>query len=98
VIREAIRKEGIVAIGKVVFTSREHNEDALKDLLRKKQEGKPIERPERREPARVINLMGALRRSVEASAAEKPAKAKAGQPTKWRQPEQAKGRRAKRAG
>jgi non-homologous end joining protein Ku len=39
VIREAIRKEGMVAIGKVVFTSREHNEDALKDLLRKKQEG-----------------------------------------------------------
>jgi DNA end-binding protein Ku len=121
VIREAIRKEGMVAIGKVVFTSREHiialeargkgllgitlrypyevrnesdyfddipdekipkdmlelashivetkaghfdpnrfddrYEDALKDLIRKKQEGKPIERPERREPAKVINLM-----------------------------------------
>jgi DNA end-binding protein Ku len=133
VIREAIRKEGMVAIGKVVFTSREHvialeargkgllgitlrypyevrneadyfddipdekipkdmldlashivetkaghfdpvkfddrYEDALKDLLRKKQEGKPIERPERREPAKVINLMDALRKSVEASGA-----------------------------
>ena len=131
VIREAIRKEGMVAIGKVVFTSREHvialeargkgllgitlrypyevrneadyfddipnekipkdmldlaahivktkeghfdpskfddrYEDALKDLIRKKQEGKPIERPERREPAKVVNLMDALRRSVEAS-------------------------------
>src|ERR1700726_5207711 len=47
-------------------------EDALKDLLKKKQEGKPIEPPERREPARVINLMDALRRSVEASGAGRP--------------------------
>src|SRR5258708_23930184 len=49
-------------------------EDALKDLLKKKQEGKPIERPERREPTNVVNLMEALRRSVEAgreSAADK---------------------------
>jgi DNA end-binding protein Ku len=131
VIREAIRKEGMVAIGKIVFTSREHiialearekgllgitlrypyevrksddyfdditdekipkdmlelashivntkaghfdptkfedrYEDALKDLLKKKQEGKPIERPERREPTNVVNLMDALRKSVEAS-------------------------------
>jgi DNA end-binding protein Ku len=131
VIREAIRKEGMVAIGKIVFTSREHiialeargkgllgvtlrypyevrkeedyfddipdekipkdmldlashivktkeghfdpsrfddrYEDALKDLLKKKQEGKPIERPERREPTNVVNLMDALRRSLEAS-------------------------------
>jgi DNA end-binding protein Ku len=131
VIREAIRKEGMVAIGKVVFTSREHiialeargkgllgvtlrypyevrkeadyfgdlpdekipkdmldlashivemkaghfdpgkfddqYEDALKDLLKKKQEGRPIERPERREPTNVVNLMDALRRSLEAS-------------------------------
>src|SRR2546427_10825910 len=41
-------------------------EDALKELIRKKQSGKPIERPERREPAKVINLMDALRRSVDA--------------------------------
>src|SRR6202035_973589 len=131
VIREAIRREGMVAIGKGVFTSREHvialeargkgllgitlrypyevrneadyfddipdekipkdmldlaahivktkeghfdpskfddrYEDALKELIRKKQEGKPIKRPERREPAKVVNLMDALRRSVEAS-------------------------------
>ena len=129
VIREAIRKEGMIAIAKVVFTTREHiialeprdkgllgitlrypyevrdqknyfddipdekipkdmlelaahivktktghfqpqkfedqYEDALKELIRKKQEGKPIEQPERREPAKVINLMDALRRSVE---------------------------------
>src|ERR1700738_3062411 len=131
VIREAIRKEGMVAIGKVVFTSREHiialeargkgllgitlrypyevrneadyfdeipdeeipkdmlelashivntktghfepskfedqYEDALKELLKKNQEGKPIERPERPKPTNVVNLMDALRRSVEAS-------------------------------
>ena len=129
VIREAIRKEGMVAIAKVVFTSREHiialeprgkgllgvtlrdpyevraeadyfdnipdekipkdmlelathivqtktghfdpekfedqYEGALKELIRKKQAGKPIELPARREPAKVINLMDALRRSVE---------------------------------
>jgi len=129
VIREAIRKEGMVAIAKVVFTSREHiialeprgkgllgvtlrypyevraeadyfedipdekipkdmlelathivetktghfdpekfedqYEAALKELIRKKQAGKPIELPARREPAKVINLMDALRRSVE---------------------------------
>ena len=41
-------------------------ENALKDLIRKKQSGKPIEAPERREPAKVINLMDALRRSVAA--------------------------------
>src|SRR4051795_9012596 len=140
VIREAIRKQDMVAIGKVVFTSREHiialeargkglvgltlrypyevrkeedffddipdekipkdmlelashivetkaghfdpskfddrYEDALKDLLKKKQEGKPIERPERREPTNVVNLMEALRRSVEAGGADKSRKAK----------------------
>jgi DNA end-binding protein Ku len=128
VIREAIRKEGMVALGKIVFTSREHiialeargkgmvgitlrypyevraedeyfdgiedekipkdmldlalhiveskighfkpaefkdqYEDALKDLLRKKQKGEKIERPKEREPSNVINLMDALRQSV----------------------------------
>src|SRR6266436_4500878 len=151
VIREAIRKEGMVAIGKIVFTSREHiialeargkallgitlrypyevrkeeeyfddipdekipkdmldlashivetkaahfdpskfddrYEDALKDLLRKKQEGKPIERPERRAPTNVVNLMDALRRSVEAEGS-RSAKAKARQPAARRQSEQ----------
>jgi DNA end-binding protein Ku len=129
VIREAIRKEGMVAIGKVVFTSREHiialeardkgmmgmtlrypyevrkedeyfddiadekipkdmldlashiveskkahfeperfkdqYEDALKDLLKKKQSGQKIEAPKQREPSSVVNLMDALRKSVE---------------------------------
>jgi DNA end-binding protein Ku len=44
-------------------------ENALKKLLNKKQAGQPVELPERREPARVINLMEALRQSVEASRA-----------------------------
>jgi DNA end-binding protein Ku len=147
VIREAIRKEGMVAVGKVVFTSREHiialeprnngmvgvtlrypyevrqpeeyfdtiddekvpkdmmdlaihivdtkrgkfepetfedhYENALKELLRKKQKGEKIERP--REPARinVVNLMEALRQSVKAAGGKQPsatrAQAKKGQ-------------------
>ena len=134
VIREAIRKEGMVALGKVVFTSREHiialeprnngmvgvtlrypyevrqpeeyfdtvddekdpkdmldlaidivdtkrgkfepekfedhYENALKELLRKKQKGEKIERP--KEPARtnVVNLMDALRQSLKAADAK----------------------------
>ncbi len=135
VIREAIRKEGMVALGKVVFTSREHvmlleargkglvgitlrfpyevrkdedyfddvadekvpkdmlelathivetkkahfqpekfddrYEDALKELLERKQHGQKIERPTERAPAKVINLMDALRRSVETGRASK---------------------------
>ncbi len=128
VIRDAIRKEGMVAIAKVVFTSREHMiaieprgkgmmgvtlrypyevrkpdeyfseiedekvpkdmldlathivetkrgkfepetfedeyEDALKELLRKKQRGEKIEQPKERAPSNVINLMDALRKSL----------------------------------
>jgi DNA end-binding protein Ku len=41
-------------------------EDALKELLKKKQAGEKIEAPRERAPAKVINLMDALRRSVEA--------------------------------
>jgi len=40
-------------------------EDALKELLKKKQSGQKIEAPREREPSKVINLMDALRRSVE---------------------------------
>jgi DNA end-binding protein Ku len=143
VIREAIRQEGMVAIGKVVFTSREHiialeargngllgvtlrypyevrkegeyfedipdekitkdmldlakhivdtkkthfepgrfedqYEEALKNLLKKKQSGQKIEAPGKREPSNVVNLMDALRRSVETERAggerRKPARA-----------------------
>ena len=130
VIREAINKEGMVAVGKVVFTSREHMialeargkglvgvtlrypyevrkereyfddipdpkitkdmlelathiietktgefdpekfedqyEDAVKELLKKKQAGEKIEAPKEREPSNVVNLMEALRRSIDA--------------------------------
>src|SRR5262247_248535 len=41
-------------------------EDALKELLKKKQSGEKIEAPRAREPAKVIGLMDALRRSVDA--------------------------------
>jgi DNA end-binding protein Ku len=145
VIREAIREESMVAIGKVVFTSREHiialeargkgllgitlrypyevrkedeyfddipdekvtkdmldlakhivetkkahfeperfedqYEDALKDLLKRKQSGQKIEAPREREPSKVVNLMDALRRSVETergTSAERRKPARAG--------------------
>jgi DNA end-binding protein Ku len=161
VIREAIRREGMVALAKVVFTSREHvigleargkgllgvtlrypyevrnekeyfddiadekipkdmldlaahivktkeghfnpkkfqdrYEDALKDLLRRKQQGKPIEKPERREPAKVINLMDALRRSVETSAAPK-GKARPVSARRREEAETPKRKKARRAG
>jgi DNA end-binding protein Ku len=41
-------------------------EDALKELLRKKQAGQKIEAPKAPTDAKVINLMDALRRSVDA--------------------------------
>jgi DNA end-binding protein Ku len=44
----------------------DHYEDALKELLKKKQFGEKIEAPRAREPAKVISLMDALRRSVDA--------------------------------
>jgi DNA end-binding protein Ku len=133
VIRDAIEEEGMVALGRVVFTSREHiialaprgkgimgvtlrypyevrdeteyfddipnakvtkdmlelashivktktghfepkkfedhYEDALKDLLRKKEHGEKIEVPRDREPSKVINLMDALRRSAKGASA-----------------------------
>jgi len=147
VIREAIRKEGMVAVGKVVFTSREHiialeardkgmlgitlrypyevrkqadyfadiedekvpkdmldlalhivatkrgdfkpekfedqYEDALKDLLERKRKGEKIERPKDLASSNVVNLMDALRQSVQgekrASAAKKGRKRIEGQ-------------------
>jgi DNA end-binding protein Ku len=44
-------------------------EGALNELLKRKQEGKPIERPERPKPTNVVNLLEALRRSVGAGGA-----------------------------
>jgi DNA end-binding protein Ku len=138
VIREAIRKEGMVALGTVVFTSREHiialeardngmigttlrypyevrnpakyfddiedekvpkdmldlathivktkegkfepekfkdqYEDALKDVIRKKQKGERLVRPSQPKQSNVINLMEALRQSVKASGADSGAR------------------------
>ena len=42
----------------------DHYEAALKDLIAKKSKGIKIEAPREREPAKVINLMDALRKSV----------------------------------
>jgi DNA end-binding protein Ku len=39
-------------------------EDALTELLKKKQAGEKIEAPKQREPANVVNLMEALRRAL----------------------------------
>ena len=43
----------------------DHYEEALKELLKKKQSGQKIEAPRDRDPSKVVNLMDALRRSVE---------------------------------
>jgi non-homologous end joining protein Ku len=64
----------------------DHYEDALKELLKKKQAGEKIDAPKERAPAKVINLMDALRRSVEAERGG-PAKRQA---PRGRQPERPK--------
>jgi DNA end-binding protein Ku len=73
-------------------------EDALKDLLKKKQEGKPIERPERPKPTNVVNLMDARRQRVQAggsaSAKAKSAPQRRRTPEKADQPKRKKSRRA----
>jgi DNA end-binding protein Ku len=46
-------------------------EDAVKELLKSKQAGEKIEAPKHREPANVVNLMEALRRSIEAEGGPK---------------------------
>ena len=76
-------------------------EDALKELLKKKQEGKPIERPERPKPTNVVNLMDALRQSVEASGTSTASKPKADAParrTAHEKTEQPKRKKARRTG
>ena len=42
----------------------DHYETALRDLIKRKQDGKPIEKAKEREPAKVIELMEALRKSA----------------------------------
>jgi DNA end-binding protein Ku len=46
-------------------------EDAVKELLKKKQSREKIEAPKERAPAKVVNLMDALRRSIEAEGGRK---------------------------
>lgn len=147
VIREAIKQEGMVALGRVVFTSREHiislkprgkglmgvtlrypyeirkeedyfdevpdekvtkdmldlakhiveqksghfkpekfedrYEEALKDLLKKKQHGEKIVANKEKTPSKVISLMDALRQSAKGDKSRRsPARRKAEKPTK----------------
>ena len=42
----------------------DHYESALRNLIKRKQDGKPIEKAKEREPAKVIDLMEALRKSA----------------------------------
>lgn len=142
VIREAIKKEGMVALAKVVFTNREHvialeprgkgmmgvtlrypyeirdekdyfddipnetvpkdmlelathivhskaghfkpdqfedkYESALREIIKRKQHGEKIEAPKEREPAKVIDLMEALRRSAKGAPARRTAQRSTG--------------------
>src|SRR5947207_13041103 len=73
--KEKIPKDMLELATHIVETKKSHfkpeqfedrYEDALKELLKKKQHGEKIEAPQERAPAKVINLMDALRRSVEA--------------------------------
>jgi DNA end-binding protein Ku len=50
-------------------------EDALKELIRKKQKGEKIDRPGERAPSNIVNLMDALRQSVKADRSGAPQKA-----------------------
>jgi DNA end-binding protein Ku len=58
----------------------DHYEAALRELIEKKSKGIKIEAPKRGEPAKVINLMDALRKSIrtEQASGKKSAKAKRG--------------------
>jgi DNA end-binding protein Ku len=150
VIREAIKKEGMVALGKVVFTSREHiialeprgkglmgvtlrypyevrketdyfddipdekipkdmldlaghiveskaghfdpnefedqYESALQALIKQKQSGKPIERPQEPKQSNVISLMDALRQSLKTESGSEKKKLPAATTTHKRAP------------
>jgi DNA end-binding protein Ku len=50
-------------------------EDALKEIIRKKQKGEKIERPKEPSHGKVVNLMDALRQSVEGGGGRKKAAA-----------------------
>ena len=63
----------------------DHYEDALKDLLRKKEHGEKIEAPREREPGKVINLMDALRRSAKGEQATKGTRVRSSRPARHTQ-------------
>jgi DNA end-binding protein Ku len=54
-------------------TFEDHYEKALRDLIAKKKAGERIETPKTGAPAKVINLMDALRRSVQEQTKRPPA-------------------------
>ena len=60
----------------------DHYEDALKELLRKKQKGEKIERPREPVSTNVVNLMEALRQSVKAEGSKTRSGAPQVQPKK----------------
>ncbi len=63
----------------------DHYEDALKDLLRKKEHGEKIEAQREREPGKVINLMDALRRSAKGAQATKGTRVRSSRPARHTQ-------------
>jgi DNA end-binding protein Ku len=67
----------------------DHYEEALKELMKKKQAGEKIEAPRERAPAKVINLMDALRRSVETEGGGQRRKAAARGEARHRSPRKA---------
>jgi DNA end-binding protein Ku len=73
----------------------DHYEDALKELIKKKQRGEKIERPKKQPQAQVINLMEALRQSA---AAERGGACSHPRRTPTRTPANRPGRRPRKAG
>jgi DNA end-binding protein Ku len=74
-------------------------EDALKELLKRKQEGKPIERPERPKPTNVVNLMdafgGALRQAERPPHPSRKIMRQLGAPLRAKRSSRSGGRRAR---
>ena len=71
-------------------TFEDRYERSLKDLTKRKQKGETIEAPTEREPAKVINLMDALRQSIEHGGRRRP-------PAPSRARRQSRGRRTTHA-
>ncbi|MDB5642224.1 MAG: Ku protein [Hyphomicrobiales bacterium] len=62
-------------------TFKDRYQDAMVELIRAKRAGQPFEAPRPAKPGNVINLMDALRRSVEAETGERDAKSDKARPT-----------------